>query len=221
MMKAKVVLTATLALCAPAIPSAADAPAAQTGNAGADAFFNRADHRATLANVALDGFKYRFGGCPAAEVTQFLPPQFPQNGNPTFDKWGQLVDGAVKESVIVEGCGRKGQENVATLSQSGREKTIVVTPGATKADLLLMQDTIPYLALALQSKGPADCKDRKVIDTRFEAFEGGPNPKAKFQSDGGRPYRETWTVDACGTQLNLAVRYIPDATGTTIHVEVK
>lgn len=218
--RSKLALAAALFLGVPATRGMADT-ASQAGDPGADVFFARPDHRVAVTDAALDGFKYRYGECLDAAVTKFLPPRLPERGKPVFDKWGQLMEGAVKESVIVEGCGKQSLENVATISEEGIEKTAAVTPGSTKGDLLLMQETIPYIALYLDTNGMKECANRKVINTRFDDFEGAANPKAKFQIDGGRPYREIWTIDACGTVMDVPVHYVPDQKGIAIHVETK
>jgi hypothetical protein len=49
-------------------------------------------------------------------------------------------------------------------------------------------------------------------------FEGASNAKAKFQKNGGRPWRETWTVNGCGTLVPVVVDYVPDETSTLIQV---
>ena len=187
---------------------------------GVAAFAVLPDHRAAVANAALEGFRYRYGACPAASIVQSLPIQAPDRASLSFDQAGELIAGGVKEPVIVEGCGKASQENVVTLVVQGQRKTIAVTPGTTKGDLTLMHDTLPYLVMYTSARGMRSCRDQKVMNTRFEAFEGGPNSKAKFQADGGRPYWETWTVNACGTDFDIPVHYIPDELGTIIHVQI-
>jgi TPR repeat protein len=56
----------------------------------------------------------------------------------------------------------------------------------------------------------------RFIDTSFEDFDGEPNPRAKYQQNAGRPWREVWTLDICGNLAQVPVRYLPDETGTKI-----
>jgi len=137
-----------------------------------------------------------------------------------FDAAGNLASGVVTEPFLVEGCGKISQENVLTAAADGQHKTIPWVPGTTKASPLLVRDTKPYLVMYTAAKGPKDCKDQRIMNTRFEKFEGPPNPKAKFQNEAGRPYLETWTVNVCGMELDIPVHYIPNDLGTVISVEI-
>jgi hypothetical protein len=119
----------------------------------------------------------------------------------------------------VTGCGKQKVENILTMSEKGQLKSVAGLPGTSKADPLLAKDSMRY-AFAGAVRKIGQCKDVRVVDTKYEDFEGPPNPKAKFQSEGGRPWWETWTLSACGTPVDTVIHYIPDDTGTAIQANV-
>lgn len=180
----------------------------------------RPGHRALVESTALQSFRARYPDCASVAVVRYLPPRAPDNPKLVFDAAGEIASGVVTEPVLVEGCGITTQENVLSAVAHGQRSTIPGVPGTTRADPLLVRDTKPYLAMYTATQGPKDCQDQRVMNTRFEDFEGPPNPKAKSQADSGRPFRETWTVSVCGTILDIPVHYIPNEFGTAIDVTI-
>ena len=217
-MAASILAFIVAAVADPSLAASADKPVISPAML---AYVAEPDHRAAVVKAALDGFKYRHGECPSAVIAKILPitpfakPEAASNAD------GALTQGGIKEPMLVSGCGKTSLENIITaVVAGGITRTIFATPGTTKGDLLLAKDTMPYLAMYMRVKGPKDCRDERIMNTRFDDFEGPPTPTAKFQADGGRPYREIWTVSACGTPFDIPVHYIPDATGTLINVQI-
>lgn len=134
-----------------------------------------------------------------------------------FDAFDRPVDGMWAEPVTATGCGMTRRYNVLTIAAPDREPHQVgLLPGTTRAAAMLQHDAIAYafLGTALLAKG---CKQLAVTDTRYDDVEGGAAPIAKPEAR-LRPWRETWTVWACGTLIDVPVHFIPGAAGTTISV---
>ncbi len=136
------------------------------------------------------------------------------------DAKGDLSSGLIKESITVSGCGKQKVENILTLSDKGQLKSLPGLPGTSHADPLLAKDSMQYAYMGVMRK-IGQCKDVHVIDTKFDDFNGPPNPRAKFQKNGGRPWKETWTLNACGMIVDTEIGYIPDETGTAITAGVQ
>ncbi|HEX4505435.1 MAG TPA: hypothetical protein VH722_06865 [Alphaproteobacteria bacterium] len=183
--------------------------------AGIMAFANKPEHRQIVAATAVEAFK-TFQQCDSGKAGPAAKPLvFSMFGPLIVDANSNLASGLIKESVVVTGCGKQKVENILTLSDKGQLKSIAGLPGTSKADPLLAKDSKQYAYMGAVRK-IGQCKDIRIIDTRYEDYEGPPNPKAKSQSEGGRPWRETWTLNACGTLVDTVIHYIPDETGTVI-----
>jgi hypothetical protein len=108
--------------------------------------------------------------------------------------------------------------NIATAGKNGSNLYIPLISGTTLADPILIRDTFNYVFIAA-SKKIGDCKKVRFINTEFVDFTGDKNPTAKFQKNGGRPWRENWTINICGQEdLTLPVDYVPNDKGTVISV---
>lgn len=84
-------------------------------------------------------------------------------------------------------------------------------PGATNAGPLLIKDAmLSALPSALLKSGQKDCKEIDVFDMRV-------TEKAHDVIDGGKTLRgvwsETWAFRLCGQMVDIAITFIPDATG--------
>jgi len=173
------------------------------------------EHRKVVTGVAIDIFK-KLQQCDAGNIQSVAPPEvFGPLTSLSIDAQGNLTAGVIKEAVMIFGCGKQRIENILTVAANGQLKSVPGLPGASKADPILARDSMQYAYMGVARK-IGQCRDVRVIDTKFDEFEGPPNPRAKFQNSGGRPWRETWTVNACGTLLDTDIHYIPDETGTGI-----
>jgi hypothetical protein len=143
---------------------------------------------------------------------------FPKYGPVTFNDAHVPISGVITERVSVSGCGRSKIENILTVSDTSKSQVIPGMPGTTIADPELVRDTLLNVYQGAKLKFSA-CEKIRFVDSEFDAFDGEPNPKAKVQRNGGRAWRETWTVNGCGSLLPMVVRFIPDETGTAIGVE--
>jgi len=184
------------------------------------AFTNKPEHRQIVNTTAIEAFK-RLQQCDTATVQSVASPEFYANFGPlNVDSKGDLSAGLIKESIAVSGCGKQGIENILTLSDKGQLKSVAGLPGTSKADPVLAKDSMQYAYMGVMRK-IGQCKDVHVIDTKFDDFTGAPNPRAKFQKNGGRPWKETWTLNACGMIVDTDITYIPDETGTGISAAVQ
>lgn len=172
-------------------------------------------HRAGVIAAAQRTNTLLPGSCAAAAFrwTGLVSVQRP----PRFDAGGQPIDGMWSEPVIATGCGVTRRLNVLTLAAPDKPpRQVGLLPGTTHADPLLQRDGLHYafLGATLLAK---DCKRIIVTDTRFDDYEAPPAADAQPGRQ-PRPWRETWTLWACGTAIDMPIHFVPDATGTGIHV---
>ncbi len=202
----------------PSAPGLATAPlASRPAIDPVQTFINDPRHQKIVFDVAIDTFKH-LQDCDSgtAQPTR-VPENFASAGPLVVDTNGTLTSGLLKEPFLVTGCGKQRVENVLTLSDKGQVKSVAGMPGTTVADPVLVHDTFQYAVMGASSK-IGQCKNIRFIDSYFDALEGSPNPRAKSQRNGGRGWRETWTMNACGKIVDTVIHYIPDETGTAISV---
>jgi len=133
---------------------------------------------------------------------------------PERDSAGSIRKGAWKEEVRQEGCGQDRILNVLGVVQGpGTLGTVPLLPGNTRGDPQLQKDAVQYAMIAAGASGK-DCAQGYVENTEFT--DQGDKPVAGGK---GPPWRELWTVIACGRKAQVTMRFIPDATGTTIGAE--
>jgi hypothetical protein len=92
------------------------------------------------------------------------------------------------------------------LFASGRDepKAVEAVPGRTIADFTLQRDVLQGVAAATISRAPARCKGVQVRDTRVESA-----------TDISKPWTEVWTLDACGSAIDVEVKFTPSTGGGT------
>jgi hypothetical protein len=147
---------------------------------------------------------------PAARGMNVLidvAPKFSSSGTPISGRWrivGQF-----------EGCGKSRTLNVLYLFDSDNHmKRVGLLPGTTIADLKLQQDALQYAVTAVTPIRPKDCNSTKIVNTKFIAFDGGKLPApAEMRKT---PWTEEWTMKTCAVTGVVDVRFVPNATGTTI-----
>jgi len=203
----------------PNLPSALPAPSPSMAK-----FLSTPEHVTAAQAAAINAFK-QLEDCNDVTATPIIGSGQAvdtsigyagvQGGAPQFDAAGNLLSGLIKEQFAASGCGKHRLENIFTGVKDGRIFVVAKIPGTTHADPLLVHDTLmeAYQAAAMRI---GSCQKVRFVDTSFEAFEGEPNPRAKSQMNGGRPWREIWTLDICGSPTQVIIHYIPDETGTTI-----
>ncbi len=154
--------------------------------------------------------------CPGLEsegstVHVLQPVAFGPDGVPTRGLWLQ--------SYPVAGCGNDTLLNVFVVaSASGQVSPIVGVPGTTLADPILQRDALFYanMRAGILVK---DCKAVHVRTSRFvdyglKSVTGAPDPGP---GQPNRPWRESWTMSACGRTVEVPLEFQPDATGTKIY----
>ncbi|MEA1650730.1 hypothetical protein UAJ10_17120 [Nitrospirillum sp. BR 11164] len=136
-----------------------------------------------------------------------------------FDAAGQLQTGIWRQQVTLAGCGATRTLNVIGWKQAGQAIGMgALLPGGTHTDVLLQRDAIQQVdQLVKITPGATEdgCAREYVADTRFVDREVPPTPGP---TPGGKspPWREVWTLRTCTKQIEVPIRFIPDATGTTI-----
>jgi hypothetical protein len=197
-------------------------PAGRAGTVAPDvaAFVKTPAHMASVAATATETFNklWDCGASTAAPVAEVRT--FPNLGRVTFGTSYLPVSGVIAERVTVSGCGKAKIENVLTISDKSQSTVIAGMPGTTLADPALAHDSFAQVYQAAMTK-LGTCKNVRFVDSEFGAFDGAPNPKAKLQGTQGRPWRETWTVNGCGTLVPVGVRFVPDKAGTTVSVQLR
>jgi hypothetical protein len=130
-----------------------------------------------------------------------------------FDAKGLPKSGAWWGHYPVSGCGMERTINILFRAEPSGVRFLVTLPGHTRANVVLQRDGLTYAFIGAGTKA-RDCKDMEVADTAFDGF--GLSPGDKTAPETG-PWRETWTIAACGKMLAVPLEFIPDATGTTIN----
>ena len=216
------IAAAALALGLVAAPAAAEAPPAEGGMtkeeiAQFQAFAAGAPYRNALFAAAKRQNDSLPTSCPEAtfrlenNVVFMQAAHFDANGNPTVGAWVLRLD--------TEGCPHSVRLNLLTMVQPGQgARLLSLLPGSTRAEPALQRDALPFAGNGTVALRPKDCTAIRVIDTEFNGFEGTPLANAKPGRD-PRPWKETWTVVACEVRIAVVIRFIPDATGTTISVK--
>ena len=174
------------------------------------AFLMRPEQKQAVTGMMGQQWRTIFENCTSAKLQGMnvlitTPPTFDSSGTPVSGEWRMLGR--------VEGCGETRILNVEYLfTQDGQMKRLALLPGTTSADLRLEHDALLFAAAGMAKLAPKDCKDIKYIDTKFIGFEdSGPTTGAAR-----RPWKEEWTVRACGTTGIVTMHFAPDPTGTGI-----
>jgi hypothetical protein len=86
-------------------------------------------------------------------------------------------------------------------------KSVELAPGGTIADVTLQRDVLQGASMAAMiGRGTAaGCKRVQVRDTRVTSGTGLSNT----------PWTEAWTMDACGTSVDVEIKFTPSAKGGT------
>jgi hypothetical protein len=125
------------------------------------------------------------------------------------DASGKITDGHWKEMTDGVACGEKRLYNASIVIKGGRSQVEILFPGHSYAGPQLQRDAVPYAAIG------AGAGEGCVADVLDTALPGG-EPKGPQL-----PWVEKWTVRACGKRALVTIRFVPDATGTTIEVTPK
>src|SRR3954454_1879483 len=89
----------------------------------------------------------------------------------------------------------------------GRHEKCGARSGGTIADVTLQRDVLQGASMAAMiGRGTAaGCKRVQVRDTRVTSGTGLSNT----------PWTEAWTMDACGTSVDVEIKFTPSAKGVT------
>jgi hypothetical protein len=78
-----------------------------------------------------------------------------------------------------------------------------LAPGDTIADAILQRDFLQGATAAAMSRARAGCKGAQVRNTRVTSATGGAS----------QPWTEVWSMDACGTPVDVNVTFSPSPNG--------
>jgi hypothetical protein len=144
----------------------------------------------------IEGSLTRVGlNCPDAEFT--LLDLYPFQGEPGEVIWIERYE---------VDCGKPLRRALLMVLSGGNIQSAAMAPGATLADPQLQIEVGPVVTASALQRAPEGCKQAPVIDTAV----------SKKPTGSGVPWRERWTVDACGTTLELDLDFIPSPVGGTM-----
>ena len=94
-----------------------------------------------------------------------------------------------------------------SMSPKDGMKSVELAPGGTIADVTLQRDVLQGASVAAMiGRGTAaGCKRVQVRDTRVTSGTGLSKT----------PWTEAWTMDACGTSVDVEIKFTPSAQGGT------
>ena len=180
------------------------------------AYVMRPDQQKAVLNAM---FSYWHALVPECSTPQFKQMNVIVISQPVFDATGNPTSGSWRMAGHIEGCGEDKIMNVLYwFGADGKMKMTQMLPGTTIADLLLEKDAIFYARTGMMGLAPKDCKEARILDTKFIRFDG-TSPQTMPGRD-NRTWSEEWTVRTCSVTGVVPMHFIPDATGTTIHSEI-
>jgi hypothetical protein len=134
---------------------------------------------------------------------------------PTFDKDGAPTSGAWRVVGKVEGCGQVRLLSIYFFfPKNGQMQRVGLLPGDTHADMQLQHDGLMYAFTGMAKLAPKDCRDVKFLDTKYLGSDKTVSNVLTGQAN--KTWSEEWTLRACGVTGAVPMKFIPDATGTTI-----
>jgi hypothetical protein len=178
------------------------------------AFLMRPDQQQAVIGMMGQQWRTIFENCPSPKLQGMnvlitTPPKLDSSGTPVSGEWRMVGR--------VDGCGETRILNVEYLfTPDGQMKRLALLPGTTVANLRLQHDALIYAGAGMAKLTPKDCKDIKDIDTKFIAFDD----TSTANGVSGHPWKEEWTVRACGVTGIVTMHFAPDATGTNIHASL-
>jgi hypothetical protein len=205
-----------------AAPAWAQTPPAAPANTATEAsavkmdlptYVQQPEYRASIISAAKEQIKQAIPACAAATFTAtgrltVLDPARFNNGKPYAGAWVERVEAS--------GCGPARALNVLVIAHAdGPAQVVGMMPGDTHTDPNMQKNALQYAQAIAVRAAPRDCKQLAFVDTKFDGFIGLPNPEI---TDGreSRPWREIWTVSMCGSLLDVALTFTPNARGTAL-----
>jgi hypothetical protein len=91
------------------------------------------------------------------------------------------------------------------LNKDGKIQAVPMAPGTTITDPQLQVDAGNIVRTAALTRGDGSCSESRVVDTEVAEKPGAA----------GKPWKENWSVYACGTVYDLEVAFTPSEAGGT------
>ena len=112
-------------------------------------------------------------------------------------------DGSAWEETYAIKCKERGRRTfLLFLSAKDVMKHSELAPGDTIADAILQRDFLQGATAAPMTRARAGCKGAQVRNTRVTSATGA-----------SQPWTEVWTMDACGTSVDVGVTFTPSLKG--------
>jgi hypothetical protein len=209
------ILAAAIAIGVPAMADDSDTMSPATVKAFA-AYLESPSFAGRLADMVAMAKSSQFSGCDS--VTTGAPSSIVV-ATVKMGPDGIPVDGVWKTSLYMDGCGTSRQTNAFFIVNNEKKIFFLLeVPGTSRGDFQLQKDTVMYVRMAAVQKS-MDCKGTKIVNSRFDGtVTDGPKPGVVLQQAMAQhiPWREIWTVDACGKFLEVGIDYSAGFPGTTI-----
>ena len=197
----------------PVAPASDKPPAAAPRKMDLPAYLQQPEHQEAVVSVAKAQLKQVASACPNPVIKPtgqltLLDPFRAAEGKPYAGAWSERLEST--------GCGPVRSLNVLTvLRQDGTPQIVGLMPGDTHTDPMMQKNALQYAQAVAARAAPPSCKTLAFVDTKFDGFSGLPNPEV---TDGreSRPWREIWTLSACGTLFDINLMFTPNARGTAL-----
>jgi len=105
----------------------------------------------------------------------------------------------------VVGCKPRTKRSFLVMLEDNKPQFAELLPGLSIADPLLQRDAVPGAQASAKAARPEGCEKSVVSDTRL----------AEPLTAAGRPWVELWTLDQCGTEHRIEMRFTPSKEGGT------
>lgn len=149
--------------------------------------------------------------CPELKILEYTAHKIVRPLQFTKTETGYSISGgswiAVPE---IDRCGKPAKRRILmSVAALGRLSPIPLAPGDHRGELALEMDTLRIVLPGIMAH--ASCQDTK----QFYLLD-----VVNIRDAGNGNWEENWTAEACGKVVKTTVRYIKDATGTTIRATI-
>ena len=180
------------------------------------AFLTRPEEQRQFSGLMNDAWRAAVENCPQPNARHIgvvvgVAPTFDPSGVPRSGEWRVVGD--------FEGCGSARKLSVAYRFGADRQMVrIALLPGTSAADPRLQHDALMYAGMGMAKLAPRDCRNVKVVDTRFARFEGSSPPAGAGSVIVTVPWivdapsallDESWSAERTGSSVSGAERVTP------------
>jgi hypothetical protein len=168
--------------------------------------------KALGANIAEKIFSHEFTSVRQLAISRSarIVPGYQCPSDPAV-ALTDIVPFKVKDGVsswiegYVVGCKPRTKRSFLVMLEDGKPQFAELLPGLSIADPLLQRDAVAGAQASVKAQEPQGCDKSIVADTRL----------AEPLTGAGRPWVELWTLDQCGKERHVEMRFIPSKGGGT------